>query len=351
MMACEVKYFGLDELGLDCAVHLWVIRTGSGLAMPLPVSDFKFSNHEVSAFSILKPSTVLRLGKKEIMLSEASSKCKEALVPEDKEALKVWTTDLDHCETSTDIIGSSRRSRVRRINLSSTVLSGNAFEDENCKLICEEGVHVNHSPLDDDGQRSKGFDLQIEEDGAKVWARIWSVLAYHFISAGSHHDEKIAMYAIDSLRQLGMKYLERAELTNFTFQNDILKPFVVLMRNSKSESIRGLIVDCIVQMIKSKVGSIKSGWRSVFMIFTAAADDELESIVESAFENVEQVILEHFDQVVGDCFMDCVNCLIGFANNKTSHRISLKAIALLRICEDRLAEVCFLLYLVEFLSN
>ncbi|KAJ4951655.1 hypothetical protein NE237_028487 [Protea cynaroides] len=171
-----------------------------------------------------------------------------------------------------------------------------------------------------------------------VWARIWSVLANHFISAGSHHDEKIAMYAIDSLRQLGMKYLERAELTNFTFQNDILKPFVVLMRNSRSESIRCLIVDCIVQMIRSKVGSIKSGWRSVFMIFTAAADDELESIIESAFENVEQVILEHFDQVVGDCFMDCVNCLIGFANNKSSHRISLKAIALLRICEDRLAE-------------
>lgn len=56
------------------------------------------------------------------------------------------------------------------------------------------------------------------------------------------------------------------------------------------------------------------------------------------------VILEHFDQVVGDCFMDCVNCLIGFANNKTSHRISLKAIALLRICEDRLAEVSLLLF-------
>ncbi|KAJ0090390.1 hypothetical protein Patl1_13715 [Pistacia atlantica] len=180
-----------------------------------------------------------------------------------------------------------------------------------------------------------------------VWARIWSVLANHFIAAGSHPEEKIAMYAIDSLRQLGMKYLERAELTNFTFQNDILKPFVVLIRISRSEKIRSLIVDCIVQMIKSKVGSIKSGWRSVFMVFTAAADDELESIVESAFENVEQVdltprvfavILEHFDQVVGDCFMDCVNCLIRFANNKSSHRISLKAIALLRICEDRLAE-------------
>lgn len=46
-------------------------------------------------------------------------------------------------------------------------------------------------------------------------------------------------------------------------------------------------------MIKLKVGSIKSGWRSVFMVFTAAAGDELESIVESAFENVEQGIVTH----------------------------------------------------------
>ncbi|XP_076950477.1 brefeldin A-inhibited guanine nucleotide-exchange protein 5-like [Bidens hawaiensis] len=170
-----------------------------------------------------------------------------------------------------------------------------------------------------------------------VWARIWSVLSNHFIVAGSHYDEKVAMYAIDSLKQLGIKYMERAELATFTFQNDTLKPFVILMRHSRSERIRKLIVDCIVQMIKSKVG-IRSGWRSVFMVFTAAASDELESIVESAFENVEQVILEHFDQVVGDCFMDCVNCLISFANSKSSPRISLKAIALLRICEDRLAE-------------
>lgn len=81
-----------------------------------------------------------------------------------------------------------------------------------------------------------------------MWARIWSVLAQHFIAAGSHHEEEVAMYAIDSLRQLGMKYLERAELNNFTFQSDILKPFVILMRNSHNSKIRGLIVDCIVQV-------------------------------------------------------------------------------------------------------
>jgi guanine nucleotide-exchange factor len=58
------------------------------------------------------------------------------------------------------------------------------------------------------------------------------------------------MYAIDSLRQIAIKYLERAELANFTFQNDILKPFVVIMRSSKKPTIRALVVDCIVQVIK-----------------------------------------------------------------------------------------------------
>lgn len=66
----------------------------------------------------------------------------------------------------------------------------------------------------------------------KVWARIWTVLKHHFISARSHRDEKIAMYVIDSLRQLSIKYLERDELAKFSFQNDILKPFIVLMRNN-----------------------------------------------------------------------------------------------------------------------
>ncbi|KAH6769452.1 HOPM interactor 7 [Perilla frutescens var. frutescens] len=171
-----------------------------------------------------------------------------------------------------------------------------------------------------------------------VWARIWSVLAQHFIFAGSHADEKVAIYAIDSLQRLGMKYLDHVELSNFTFQKGILKPFVFLMQSSQSESIRRLILGGIVQIIRSKAGNIKSGWQSIFMIFTMAANDGLEPIVESAFENVEQVILEHFNQVIVDCFMDCVNCLIGFANNKSSVSISLKAIALLRISEDRLSE-------------
>ena len=53
------------------------------------------------------------------------------------------------------------------------------------------------------------------------------------------------MYGVDSMRQLAMKFLERDELANFSFQNDFLKPFVVVMRQSKALEIRELIIRCL----------------------------------------------------------------------------------------------------------
>ncbi len=50
------------------------------------------------------------------------------------------------------------------------------------------------------------------------------------------------MYSVDSLRQLAMKFLERDELANYSFQNDFLRPLVVVMRHSKALEIRELII-------------------------------------------------------------------------------------------------------------
>ena len=35
------------------------------------------------------------------------------------------------------------------------------------------------------------------------------------------------------LLQLAMKFLEKDELSNFSFQNDFMRPFVVVMRQSQ----------------------------------------------------------------------------------------------------------------------
>ncbi len=76
-------------------------------------------------------------------------------------------------------------------------------------------------------------------------------------------------------------------------------------------------------MVLARVGNVKSGWKSMFMVFTTAAADEAPTIVRLAFETT---------------FTDCVNCLIAFTNNPHSLDVALNAIAFLRFCAMKLAE-------------
>lgn len=99
-----------------------------------------------------------------------------------------------------------------------------------------------------------------------VWSRIWSVLSDFFVSVGLSENLSVAIFVMDSLRQLSMKFLEREELANYNFQNEFLRPFVIVMQKSNSVEIRELIVRCLSQMILSRVGNVKSGWKSVFMV-------------------------------------------------------------------------------------
>lgn len=76
----------------------------------------------------------------------------------------------------------------------------------------------------------------------------------------------MAIFVMDSLRQLAMKFLEREELANYNFQNEFLRPFVIVMKKSSSLEVRELIVRCVSQMVLSRVNNIKSGWKSVFTV-------------------------------------------------------------------------------------
>ena len=188
------------------------------------------------------------------------------------------------------------------------------------------------------------------------------------------------MYGVDSLRQLAMKFLERDELANYTFQNDFLRPFVVIMRHSKAVEIRELIIRCgagrggagrggglpviccrarhwagrlgaaacraarlgpcrlslsqrlllpaparkeqasclpacrsplppsalppvwrrcVSQMVLARVANVKSGWKTMFMVFTTAASDESPQIVRLAFETIEKIVREYFHYITG----------------------------------------------------
>ncbi|KAK1374056.1 Brefeldin A-inhibited guanine nucleotide-exchange protein 1 [Heracleum sosnowskyi] len=174
-----------------------------------------------------------------------------------------------------------------------------------------------------------------------VWSRIWSVLSDFFVSVGLSENLSVAIFVMDSLRQLAMKFLEREELSNYNFQNEFLMPFVIIMQKSSSAEIRELIVRCISQMVLTRVNNVKSGWKSVFMVFTAAAADERKNIVLLAFQTMEKVVREYFPhitEVEALTFRDCVKCLITFTSSRFNSDVSLNAIAFLRFCAVKLAD-------------
>ena len=65
------------------------------------------------------------------------------------------------------------------------------------------------------------------------WSRIWKILGEYFNQVGCHPSTDVSFFAVDSLRQLSMKFLEKGEFANFRFQKDFLKPFEVIMKNNR----------------------------------------------------------------------------------------------------------------------
>ena len=64
------------------------------------------------------------------------------------------------------------------------------------------------------------------------------VLGAHFNVVGCNDSQNVSIFAVDSLKQLSLKFLEKGELQNFHFQKDFLRPFEFIMKNNKSRDIK-----------------------------------------------------------------------------------------------------------------
>lgn len=60
-------------------------------------------------------------------------------------------------------------------------------------------------------------DTNMNDRTRYIWTSIWRTLGEHFSTVGSHSNQHVAEFAIDSLRQLTKKFLEKNELNNFNF--------------------------------------------------------------------------------------------------------------------------------------
>lgn len=113
------------------------------------------------------------------------------------------------------------------------------------------------------------------------------------------------------------------------------------MTHNKNVRIRDLVVCCVAQMVQAKATNIRSGWKNIFFVFSLAASDNDQNIVDLAFTTTKLVFEEHFSEknahratLIAGSFMDAVNCLAEFASNSFFPDISMEAISLLRICAN-----------------
>lgn len=163
------------------------------------------------------------------------------------------------------------------------------------------------------------------------WSHIWDVLGEHFNRVGCHANTAIVFFALDSLRQLSMRFMEIEELAGFKFQKDFLKPFEHVMSNSSSIQVKDMILRCLIQMIQARGENIRSGWRTMFGVFTVAAREPFESIVNLAYENVIQVYKTRFGVVISQgAFTDLIVCLTEFSKNMKFQKKSLQAMETLK---------------------
>ena len=163
------------------------------------------------------------------------------------------------------------------------------------------------------------------------WTNIWAVLGEHFNKVGCHVNTAIVFFALDSLRQLSMRFMELEELAGFKFQKDFLKPFEHVLANSHNTAVKDMVLRCLIQMIQAKGDNIRSGWRTMFGVFTVAAREPHESIVNLAYENVSQVYKTKFGVVISQgAFTDLIVCLTEFSKNMRFQKRGLQALEALK---------------------
>ena len=132
-----------------------------------------------------------------------------------------------------------------------------------------------------------------------VFSEIWTTVAAHLTSTALHSNAAVAMYAVDSFRQLSIQYLQREELGGFEFQRKFLKPFETVMARSVHVSVKELLLKCVERIIMmfgtrepdsslapgaQHLGTLRSGWRPILAVLGLAGRDEDERVAKLGFK-------------------------------------------------------------------
>lgn len=211
--------------------------------------------------------------------------------------------------------------------------------------------------------------LNMESRPRLIFADIWGTISTHLTSTALHEEAAVAMYAVDSLRQLSMQFLSREELGVFEFQRRFLAPLETIMSRSTHVEVKELLLSSVEQIIlkygfehetnsfgvssdgqkRNHLGTLRSGWRSVLVILGTAGLDKNDSIATQGFKLLQDQIQHCIassgkgdiantsDSLLSEHFVDLVNSLLLYVSGPRQD-LSSKSIDSLLQLSNLLAE-------------
>jgi brefeldin A-inhibited guanine nucleotide-exchange protein len=94
-----------------------------------------------------------------------------------------------------------------------------------------------------------------------IWSQIWNIMREHISNVAINSIPDVSLFAVDSLKQLSIKFLKKDEFASLEFQKEFLKPFETIFEKVSDDYIKDLVLNCINYIISHVMKNIKSGWK------------------------------------------------------------------------------------------
>ena len=144
------------------------------------------------------------------------------------------------------------------------------------------------------------------------WNNTWKILSEFFVEIGCSKDNENSINAIDSLRQLALKFLQKKEGENYHFQKEFLMPFLDTWKKCGNIDTQEYIIVCINNLLRNETRNIKSGWEVVFSIFKEVAFMKEEQNLQKQIIDILSYISKNNYNEVKEILKDFTSCLILF---------------------------------------
>lgn len=161
------------------------------------------------------------------------------------------------------------------------------------------------------------------------YTNIWNVISGFFQKITTKdHNLSVIFFALDSLRQLSMRFMDIEELAGFKFQEDFLKPFDYILHHALDIEVTEMVLNCLSNLIVLKGAKIKSGWKTIFSALHFSASESTGSTVSKTYEIMDLIYRDYAAMILAqdETFGEFIGVLAVLSKNPKFQKIGLQAL-------------------------